>query len=55
MAHHQNFFNAVRSRKPVIEDPIFGLRAAGPALMSNISFFEKRIVAWDPIKMRIKS
>jgi hypothetical protein len=55
MAHHQNFFNAVRSRKPVIEDPVFGLRAAGPALMSNVSFFEKRIVEWDPIKMRIKS
>jgi predicted dehydrogenase len=55
MAHHQNFFNAVRSRKPVIEDPIFGLRAAGPALMSNLSFFEKRIVEWDPIDMRIKA
>ncbi len=54
MAHHQNFFNAVRSRKPVIEGPVFGLRAAGPALMSNISFFEKRIVEWDPTNMRIK-
>ena len=34
--------NAVRSRKPVVEDATFGLRAAGPALLSNLSYFEKR-------------
>ena len=55
VAHHQNFFNAVRSRKPVVEDPVFGLRAAGPALMSNISCFEQRMVEWDPENMRMKS
>jgi predicted dehydrogenase len=55
VAHVQNFINAVRSRKPVVEDAVFGLRAAGPALMSNISYFEQRMVEWDPVNMRMKS
>ena len=55
VAHHETFFNAVRTRNPVVEDAVFGLRAAGPALLSNISYFEKRIVEWDPVQMRIKS
>ena len=46
--HHRNFFAAVRSRKSVIEDPVFGLRAAGPALLSNISYFEGKACGWDP-------
>ncbi|MBI3665331.1 MAG: Gfo/Idh/MocA family oxidoreductase [Acidobacteria bacterium] len=46
--HHRNFFAAVRSRKPVVEDAVFGLRAAGPALLSNISYFEQRVCTWDP-------
>jgi predicted dehydrogenase len=33
--HFQNFFAAVRSRKPVVEDAVFGYRAAGAALLSN--------------------
>jgi len=50
-AHHENFFDAVRKRRPVVEDAVFGLRAAGPALLSNVSHFEKRIVHWDPEAM----
>ena len=53
-AHHENFFNAIRSRKPVIEDAVFGLRAAGPALLSNVSHFTRQTVNWDPEKMVIK-
>ncbi len=49
--HHRNFIAAVRSRNPVVEDPVFGLRAAGPALLSNISYFEQRICKWDPQSM----
>ncbi len=49
--HHRNFIASVRSRKPVVEDPIFGFRAAGPALLSNISYFEQRICTWDPQKL----
>jgi hypothetical protein len=37
----------------VIEDPTFGLRAAGPALASNMSYFEKKIINWDPQNMKV--
>ena len=46
--HHRNFLAAVRSRKPVTEDALFGLRAAGPALLSNRSYFENKILGWNP-------
>jgi predicted dehydrogenase len=52
--HHLNFANAVRSRKPVVEDPTFGFRAAGPAVLSNLSYFENRILEWDPTTMKVK-
>jgi predicted dehydrogenase len=51
--HHRNFLNAIRSRKPVIEDAVFGFRAAGPALLSNVSYFEERVCKWDPETMRM--
>jgi predicted dehydrogenase len=41
-AHHLNFINAVRTRRPVVEDPVFGFRAAAPALLSNLSWSEAR-------------
>jgi predicted dehydrogenase len=53
-AHHQNFFDAVRSRQQVVENAEFGFRAAAPALLSNTSFFEKKICLWDPEAMRVK-
>jgi predicted dehydrogenase len=51
LEHHRNFLAAVRSRKPVTEDAVFGFRAAGPALLSNVSYFEKRICTWNPETM----
>lgn len=53
--HHANFFAAVRAHKPVTEDAVFGLRAAGPALLSNLSYYSRKTVAWDPINMRVKA
>ncbi len=53
--HHRNFIHAVRNRTAVVEDPVFGLRAAGPALLSNLSYFEKRTCAWDPETMKLLS
>jgi predicted dehydrogenase len=53
--HHLNFAMSVRSRKPVVEDAMFGFRAAGPAVLSNISYFENRVVEWDPQTMKIKA
>jgi predicted dehydrogenase len=50
-AHHEVFADAVRNRKPVVEDAEFGFRAAAPALLSNVSYFERRICHWDPVRM----
>jgi predicted dehydrogenase len=52
--HHLNFATAVRSRKPVVEDAVFGFRAAGPALLCNESYFRQEIVEWDPKAMVLK-
>jgi predicted dehydrogenase len=49
--HFRNFFDAVRTRRPVVEDAAFGLRAAGPALLANHSYFETRPIGWDAEKM----
>jgi predicted dehydrogenase len=50
--HFVTFFNAVRDRKPVAEDAAFGFRAAGPALLTNDSYFEERPITWDPQAMK---
>src|SRR3546814_4747432 len=44
--HSVNFFEAIRTGKPVVEDAVFGLRAAGPALACNESYFINRVVHW---------
>jgi predicted dehydrogenase len=51
--HHRVFYQAVRSRKKPVEDAVFGFRAAGPALLANTSYFEKRICHWDPEAMTV--
>ncbi len=51
--HFHNFFNSVRSRKPVVEDATFGFRAAGAALLSNLSVEKDSIVHWNPETMTI--
>jgi predicted dehydrogenase len=51
-AHTANFVDAVRTRKPVVEDAVFGLRAAGPALLCNLSQKERRPISWNPETMR---
>jgi predicted dehydrogenase len=53
LEHHRAFLNAVRSRKPLIEDATFGFRAAGPAVLSNVSYFEERVCKWDPEAMKM--
>jgi len=51
--HFVNFFESIRHGKPVVEDAVFGLRASGPTEAGNISYFEKKIVGWDPEKMKL--
>lgn len=49
--HHRSFYQSVREHKPSIEDAVVGLRAAGPALLTNVSYFERRVCTWDPQTM----
>ena len=51
--HFKNFFASVRSRKPVVEDAVFGYRAAGAALLSNLSIERGQVVHWDPDAMKL--
>ena len=51
--HFRGFFASVRSRKPVVEDALFGLRAAAPALLCNLSYDAARPVGWDPETFKV--
>jgi len=51
--HHTHFFDAIRGGAPVVEDAAFGFRAAAPALACNASYFEKKIINWDPENMKL--
>jgi predicted dehydrogenase len=51
--HFHSFFEAVRSRRPVVEDPVFGFRAAGAALLANVSYEQGKVIQWDPEAMKI--
>jgi predicted dehydrogenase len=51
--HMKNFLDSVRTRRPVVEDPVFGYRAAGAALLANLSYENERIVHWDPHQMKL--
>ena len=51
--HFKNFFASVRSRQPVVEDAVFGYRAAGAALLSNLSIERGQVVNWDPEAMKL--
>lgn len=52
-AHFGHLFRAMRDGTPVFHDATFGFRSAAPALACNISSREKRVVGWDPVKMRL--
>ena len=53
--HFANFFNAIRTGGTVAEDPVFGFRAAAPALLCNDSYNENKFINWDPVKMMVRS
>ncbi len=53
LEHFGHFFDGVRKGTPVVEDPEFGFRAAAPCLAANDSYFENKIIHWDPINMKI--
>ncbi len=45
--HEANFFNAVRTRKPVTENEIFGNHAAIGCHLANFAYFNKSVAVWD--------
>ena len=51
--HFRNFFAAIRNRQPVVEDALFGLRAAAPSLLCNLSYEKGRPVSWDPETFKV--
>lgn len=51
--HLTNFFDAIRTGGPVVEDAEFGLRAAAPALACNDSYFRNQAIHWDPVAMKL--
>ena len=53
--HLLNFFDSVRSRKPVVEDAVFGHHAALACHMANESYFRQQAVQWDERTRTIKT
>ncbi|OIN59148.1 Gfo/Idh/MocA family protein [Arsenicibacter rosenii] len=54
--HFGDFFDNIRKgSQGTIEDPVFGFRAAAPVLACNESYFEKKVVYWDPVTMTQKT
>ncbi len=53
--HFNNFFTAIREKSTVVEDAVFGYRAAAPALLCNDSYYTDKAVKWDPINLKVAS
>ncbi|HTS45536.1 MAG TPA: Gfo/Idh/MocA family oxidoreductase [Puia sp.] len=51
--HHYNWIHAIRGGRPVIENALFGYRAAAPALLCNDSYFAGKTMRWDPVKLAL--
>jgi predicted dehydrogenase len=51
--HEANFFNAVRSRKPSVENEVFGNNAAIACHLANHAYFSKKIATWDAAAKKI--
>jgi predicted dehydrogenase len=45
--HQANFFDAVRTRKEVVENEVFGNNAAIGCHLANFSYFNKSVAIWD--------
>ena len=52
--HHGYWLDAIRNNGKVAQDPVFGFRAAAPALLCNDSYYQNKFINWDPLEMKIK-
>lgn len=51
--HFTNFFTAIRNKSSVVEDALFGYRAAAPALLCNDSYYADKAIKWDPVNLKV--
>lgn len=51
--HFANFFDSIRTGSEVVEDVNFGFRAAAASLAANKSYFEQKVIHWDPEAMKL--
>jgi predicted dehydrogenase len=51
--HEANFFQAVRTRKPCVENEVFGNNAAIGCHLANYAYFNKKIATWDASAKKI--
>jgi predicted dehydrogenase len=54
-AHVWGFFEAVKTREPVVQDAVFGNHAAIACHMANESYFQQAPVRWDEASQSVKS
>lgn len=52
--HMNNFMESVRTRKPSVEDAVFGNHTAIACHMANYSYFNKTLATWDAGSKKIK-
>jgi predicted dehydrogenase len=53
-AHQANFFNAVRTRRPTVENEEFGNHAAIGCHLANYAYFKNTIATWDAAAKTIR-
>lgn len=51
--HFNSFLDGIRLGKPIVEDAVFGFRAAAPALACNESYFQNKVIHWDAERMML--
>ncbi len=51
--HHGYWLKAIRKGGKVDQDPVFGFRAAAPALLCNDSYYQNKFINWDPVSMKL--
>ena len=53
--HFGRFFHAIRTENKdnILQDPVFGLRAAAPAIIPNYCYRENKVYTWNPESMNV--